>query len=363
MPVAQILIAPDSFKGSATSAQVAKALADGWKITRPNDEIVIAPFADGGEGTLDCIESVTPASTRIPIMVQGATGVEHQSSWLLVGSDTAVIEMATLCGITTLDELDPLSAHSYGLGQAIKAALEGEHVNEILIAVGGSASTDAGLGALSALGFKATDTDGKELALGGSDLHRLARVDIPGGLRKPDRGIKILVDVQSPLTGLNGAAHIFGPQKGADTTQVQLLDEGLVHFLEVLKVEDRAGFGAAGGVSCGLAVLLSAMIVSGVETIADLIGLEEKIEKSDCVITGEGSFDDQSYRGKAVGYLLEVAKECERPVMIACGVNKNEESPLIISLVELAPSVESAMVDSQRWVIECGRVLASRFNH
>jgi glycerate 2-kinase len=361
--VAKILIAPDSFKGSATSAQVAKALADGWKISRPSDEIVIAPFADGGEGTLDCIESVTPGSLRIPIVVQGATGIEHQSTWLLVGSDTAVIEMATLCGITTVDQLDPLGAHSYGLGQAIKAALADERVNEILIAVGGSASTDAGMGALSALGFKGLDANGKELARGGGDLHRLARVELPTAISKPNRGIKILVDVQSPLTGSNGAAHIFGPQKGANATQVQHLDVGLAHFLKVLNVDDRAGFGAAGGVSCGLAVLLNASIVSGVATIAELIGLQEKIKFSDCVITGEGSFDDQSYRGKAVGYLLEMAKDIERPVMIACGVNKNGESCSILSLVELAPSVQSAISDSQRWLIECGRVLASRFNH
>ena len=361
--MAKILIAPDSFKGSATSAQVARALAEGWKISRPNDEIVIAPFADGGEGTLDCIESVTPDSVRIPITVQGATGIEHQSTWLLVGADTAVIEMATLCGITTLDSLEPLTAHSFGLGQAIKAALADERVKEILIAVGGSASTDAGMGALSALGFKAVDADGKELALGGGDLHRLARIESPDDFRKPERGIKVLVDVQSPLTGSNGAAHIFGPQKGADVDQVRLLNEGLLHFLKVLYVEDRAGFGAAGGVSCGLAVLLGATIVSGVESIAALIELEEKIRVSDCVITGEGSFDDQSYRGKAVGYLLETAKEIERPVMIACGVNKNAESPSILSLVELAPSVQSAIDDSQHWLIECGKVLASRFNH
>ena len=361
--MAKILIAPDSFKGSATSAQVARALADGWKLARPNDEVVIAPFADGGEGTLDCIENVAAQSLRIPITVQGATGIEHESSWLLVGGDTSVIEMATLCGITTVDKLDPLGAHSFGLGQAIKAALADERVREILVAVGGSASTDAGLGALSALGFKGLDLEGKELTRGGGDLHRLARVDIPTGLRKPDRGIKILVDVQSPLTGLNGAAHIFGPQKGADAKQVNALDAGLLHFLKVLNVEDQPGFGAAGGVSCGLAVLLGATIVSGVETIADLIGLQEKIRLSDCVITGEGSFDDQSYRGKAVGYVLEIAKEIERPVMIACGVNKNEESPLIISLIELAPSVQSAISDSQHWLIECGKGLASRFNH
>lgn len=361
--MAQILIAPDSFKGSATSAQVAKALADGWKSTRPGDEIVIAPFADGGEGTLDCIESVAPGSLRIPITVQGAIGLYHKSSWLLVGSDIAVIEMATMCGITTLDELDPLGAHSYGLGEAIKTALEDERVNEILVAVGGSASTDAGLGALSALGFKGLDGSGTEIKLGGGDLQRLVSIERPANILNPERGIKVLVDVQSPLTGLNGAAHVFGPQKGADAKQVHQLDEGLKHFLNILGVEDQPGFGAAGGVSCGLAILLGATIVSGVETIANLIGIKAKIEKSDCVITGEGSFDDQSYRGKAVGYLLETAKESNRPVMIACGVNKNEESRSIISLVDLAPSVESAIADSQRWLIECGKGLASRFNH
>jgi glycerate kinase len=219
------------------------------------------------------------------------------------------------------------------------------------------------MGALSALGFKGLDADGKELARGGGDLHLLARIENPSGLRKPDRGIKVLVDVQSPLTGLNGTAHIFGPQKGADAAQVEHLDKGLAHFLKVLNVEDRPGFGAAGGVSCGLAVVLGASIVSGVATIAELIGLHEKIKFSDCVITGEGSFDDQSYRGKAVGYLLEMAKEIERPVMIACGVNKNGESRSILSLVELAPSVQSAITDSQRWLIECGKVLASRFNY
>jgi glycerate kinase len=361
--VAKILIAPDSFKGNATSVQVATALADGWKMLRPQDEIVIAPFADGGEGTLDCIESVTPESVRIPITVQGATGIEHASSWLLVGSKIAVIEMATLCGVETVDQLDPMGAHSFGLGQAIKAALEDERVNEILIAVGGSASTDAGIGALSALGFKALDAAGEELALGGGDLHRLARIENPIGIRKPHRGIKVLVDVQSPLTGLNGAAHIFGPQKGADARQVEQLDLGLAHFLNLLGVKDQAGYGAAGGVSCGLAVLLGATIVSGVSTIAELIGLQEKVKHSDCVITGEGSFDDQSYRGKAVGYLLELARESDRPAMIACGINKNEKSPSIVSLVELAPTLESAIADSQSWLIECGKVLASRFNN
>jgi len=191
----------------------------------------------------------------------------------------------------------------------------------------------------------------------------LGLIENPASIGKPSRGIKVLVDVQSPLTGRNGAAHIFGPQKGADAKQVEELDAGLAHFLGILGADDRPGFGAAGGVSCGLAVLLGATIVSGVETIAEVIGLQEKIHDADCVITGEGSFDEQSYRGKAVGYLLEKSKEIERPVMIACGVNKNEESPSIISLIELAPSVQSAISDSQHWLIEGGKVLAARFNH
>jgi glycerate kinase len=168
--------------------------------------------------------------------------------------------------------------------------------------------------------------------------------------------------VQSLLTGLNGAAYVYSPQKGADAAQVEELDRGLTHFLSVLGVKDHAGFGAAGGVACGLAVLLGASIVSGVATIAELIGLREKIQASDCVITGEGSFDDQSYRGKAVGYLLEIAHVCDRPVMIACGVNKNEKSEEIVSLLELAPNFESAMTDSQKWLFECGKVLATRFS-
>ena len=188
--MAKILIAPDSFKGSATSAQVANSLAEGWKILRPEDEIVIAPFADGGEGTLDCIESVTPGSVRIPITVQGATSIQHESSWLLVGSDTAVIEMATLCGITTVDQLDPLGAHSFGLGQAIKAVIADDRVNEVLVAVGGSASTDAGMGALSALGFMGLDSSGNEVALGGGNLHHLARIENPASIGKPSVGSK-----------------------------------------------------------------------------------------------------------------------------------------------------------------------------
>ncbi len=361
--MARILIAPDSFKGSATSTQVAEALKQGWLSLRSYDEVTCVPFADGGEGTLDCVESVSQISERIAITVHGATGTEHLSSWLLVNGDTAVIEMAALCGITTVEKLDPLAAHSYGLGQAIKQALEDDRVKEIFIAVGGSASTDGGAGALGALGYHFLDGDGNDVALGGGHLHEIAEIIAPKDLAIPERGIKVLVDVQSPLIGETGAAHIFAPQKGADPQQVRMLDAGLTHLLELTGMQDQPGFGAAGGVSFGLSALLGATIVSGVQTLAALIGLDQKIADSDFVITGEGSFDAQSFSGKVVGYILDRTKHHGVQAAIACGVKKAEVSYPVVALVDLAPSTQSAMSDSQQWLFEAGKQLAAGFHH
>jgi glycerate kinase len=361
--VARILIAPDSFKGSATSHQVAEAIKQGWISLRSHDAVECAPFADGGEGTLDCVESVSTRSERIPIVVQGATGKEHKSSWLLVNGDTAVIEMAALCGITTLEKLDPLGAHSFGLGQAIKAALADSRVKEILVAVGGSASTDGGTGALAPLGFRLTDAAGSQVDLGGRQLQKIAAIAAPHDLVIPMRGIKVLVDVQSPLCGPTGAAHIYGPQKGASAHDVEMLDAGLSHLLELVGAQDGPGYGAAGGVAFGLSALLGAEVVSGVETLALLIGLDEKIASADYVITGEGSFDDQSFSGKAVGHILDRAKSHGVPAAVACGVNKNSTDVTVVALVDLAPSHGAAINQSQQWLHEAGKTLAAGFHH
>ncbi len=361
--MARILIAPDSFKGNATSTQVAEAIKRGWLALRSYDEVTCVPFADGGEGTLDCIESVSPKSERIAITVQSATGINHQSSWLLVNGNTAVIEMATLCGITTVEKLDPLGAHSFGLGQAMRAAIADSRVKEILIAVGGSASTDGGTGALQALGFNFLDGQGNSVGLGGAALQEIAKIIAPEDLDLPERGIKVLVDVQSPLIGEKGAAHIFAPQKGANADEISLLDAGLTHLLQLTGHADRSGYGAAGGVSFGLSAILGAEIVSGVETIAELIGLDKKIAGSDYVISGEGSFDSQSFSGKAVGYIVSRAKHHGVQTAIACGVNKNEVTYPVVALVDLAPSTESAIADSQQWLFEAGKKLSAGFHH
>jgi glycerate kinase len=358
--VAKILLVPDSFKGSASSQDVADSVARGWVGVRASDQILTIAFGDGGEGTLDCIAGAVSDAQKIEVVAQGADGRDRTTYWLLVNGDTAVIEMAAICGITTQEKLDALGAHSFGLGQVIAAALKYPGVKEILVAVGGSASTDAGVGALMALGCKAVGADG-DLAPGGGALKDLTQIDLAADFVAPERGLKILVDVQSPMSGIDGAAYVYGPQKGASAGDVEVLDAGLKNFLAVVGAQDRAGYGAAGGVSGGLATVLGAQIVSGVETLAQISGLLEKLNDVDCVVTGEGAFDDQSFRGKVVGYVLEQAKVRGVEAMVVCGVNKNGVNSQVISLVELAPSVDDAIKNPARWLEVAGQKLAERF--
>lgn len=355
----KILLVPDSFKGSATSSEVADSVSKGWLQVRPNDEITSIAFADGGEGTLSAIESAVVGSVRVPVVAQTGDGRNHDCYWLLVNGDIAVIEMAMICGITTVEKLDALGAHSYGLGQVIAAAASDARVSEILIAVGGSASTDAGLGALMALGFNCVDAAGNTVRLGGGALGELKKIS--GDIAAPARGIKVLVDVQSPMTGTDGAGHVFGSQKGASPAEVELLDLGLKNFLHVVAGVDAPGYGAAGGVSGGLALVLGAQIVSGVQALAEITGVIDRLANVDCIITGEGAFDSQSYQGKVVGYLLGQAAAQGVAAMVACGVNKNGHDDRVVSLIELAPSIEVAISESTIWLEEAGKVLAARF--
>lgn len=357
--MAKILLVPDSFKGSATSGEVADSVANGWLQVRPTDEITRIAFADGGEGTVAAVESAVKGSVRVPVVAQTGDGRDHDCYWLLVNDDIALIEMAMVCGITTVEKLDAQGAHSYGLGQVIAAAAEDLRVKEIVIAVGGSASTDAGVGALMALGFECVDVNGAAVNLGGGALTQLKKIS--GDFVAPVRGVKILVDVQSPLTGVTGAAHVYGPQKGASPADVEALDLGLTNFLDVVGGSDAPGYGAAGGVSGGLALVLGAQIVSGVQALAEITGVIEQISKVDCVITGEGAFDSQSYQGKVVGYLLEEAESRGVAAMVVCGVNKNGHGERVVSLVELAPSVEAAISNCRIWLEEAGKALAARF--
>ena len=214
---ARVIIAPDSFKGTISAGDAARAIASGWRSVRPHDEILLRPMADGGEGTLDAFEMAVPGSIRMPVTVQGPDNNPVETSWLLLPASperpggTAVVELANTSGITLLDPLLPLDAHTLGFGQAISAALD-HGVQSVLLAIGGSSSSDGGVGALAALGAQFIDPTGRPIRLGNRGLGQLARVRFDEVRALPAGGAQILSDVNNPLLGPLGAAAVFAPQ-------------------------------------------------------------------------------------------------------------------------------------------------------
>ena len=345
--VAHIVVIPDSFKGSLESSMVASQIRAGWLRGRPNDVVTTIAFADGGEGTLSAIEARISDARRIPIKE-----LSPPAYWLLIDDTTAVVELALESGISLLDRLDPLGAHTFNFGLALKAALEDSRVTRILCALGGSASTDAGTGALRALGFRFLDIDGEEIALGGFALRNLRLIDTSEVKIPKDIKIELLADVSAPLLGESGAAAIFAPQKGATPEEVKLLEEGLKQFALVAGAHDFAGAGAAGGTAYGLCTLLGATNLEGAKEISRLLEIDEAIATADYVITGEGKFDLQSTMGKAVGLILDTAAKHGKESLVIAGVCDNDVvSPAgVISLSELAGSQRSALDDAAKWI-------------
>ncbi|WP_345763670.1 glycerate kinase [Diaminobutyricibacter sp. McL0608] len=367
-----VVVAPDSFKGSATAAAIATAIADGWMSVRPGDVVLPTPMADGGEGTLDAFELAVPGATRIPVMVQGPAGGTVSASWLLLPQSdefpggVGIVELATTSGITLLDELAPLDAHTLGFGQAIADALD-HRVSRLLLAIGGSASTDGGVGALAALGARFSDAQGRPIRLGNRGLGSLARVDL-GGLRAlPDAGVAILSDVTNPLLGPAGAAAVFAPQKGANEAQVLGLESGLVRLERLVRAErpgvraTTAGAGAAGGTGYGM-LAWGATMTPGAGAVGDALGLPSLIAAADVVVTGEGRFDAQSAAGKAPSYVAGLARSAGVRAMLVAGAIEACDVPFdeAVSLVELAGGAADAIADPVRWARAAGARLASR---
>jgi glycerate kinase len=234
----RVVIAPDSFKGTASAADAASALAAGWRSVRPTDELVLRPMADGGEGTLDAFESAVPGAQRMPITVRGPVASPVSTHWLLLPDGTGVVELAATSGLTLLDPLAPLDAHSAGFGEAIAAALDAG-VTRLMLALGGSSSTDGGAGALAALGARFDDGSGAAVPLGNRGLGTLARVDLSGLRPLPPGGAVILGDVTNPLLGDTGAAAVFGPQKGADAATVDVLESNLARLARLVPAAVR----------------------------------------------------------------------------------------------------------------------------
>ena len=318
------MVAPDKFKGSASAREVAGALATGLRAARPDLEVVELPVADGGDGTVAA--AVAAGFAEIPVIAAGPVGDPVGTSFALRGQ-TAVVELADVTGLRRLPGpgLAPLTASTFGVGQVITAALDAG-ATEIVLGVGGSASTDGGAGMLQALGARLTDAGGRDLARGGAALAGLAAVDL-AGLDRRIAGTRFLVacDVDSPLTGPAGAAAVFGPQKGADPAEVDLLDRALAHWAAVTAratgrdVASVPGAGAAGGTAFGALGYLGADLVPGADLVLDLIGFDAALAGAALVVTGEGSLDRQTLTGKAPLGVARAAGRRGVPVVAVAG--------------------------------------------
>jgi glycerate kinase len=362
--VTRVVIAPDSFKGTATAQDAAAAIARGWASVRPDDELLLVPQADGGEGTIDAVAAADPGAEVRTATVTGPDGRPVVARWLLRDSGEAVLELAESSGLPLMAALDPLGATTRGLGELIGAALDAG-ATSITIGLGGSASTDAGAGALAALGLGVLDGTGVALPDGGGALLRLDRLDRTRLRGAPPRGVRLLTDVTAPLLGPTGAAAVFGPQKGAGPTQIAQLEEALDRFASLLGGDPAApGSGAAGGTGYGFAAAWGGVLVPGAPVIAELSGLTDLAPRADVVISGEGRFDATSTGGKVVGEVLGLVPPTARAIVIAGTLGAEPVLPggrrvTAIALDVLAASGEAARADALRW-LEVAGALAAR---
>lgn len=321
----RVLVCPDKFRGTLGAAAVADAIGAGWRRERPDDEIDIAPMADGGEGTAEAL--VGARGRWVSATVSGPRGDDIEARFALLSDGTAVIESARASGIGLLahGRRDPRRTTTLGTGQLIGAALD-EGAQEVLVCLGGSGTNDGGTGMATGLGARFLDATGTPLAPGGAALLDLATIDLTRlDPRIARTRVVGLADVENPLTGPQGASVVFGPQKGASEEDVWVLDQALAHLAAVTARDvgvspvDEPGAGAAGGLGFGLMAYLGAHLRQGAAAVADAVGLERRIEEADLVITGEGAFDATSLQGKVVGHVVTLAERARVPVKVLCG--------------------------------------------
>lgn len=338
----RVVIAPDSFKGSIAARDAATAIAAGWRTVRPGDELVLLPQADGGEGTLAAIAAATPDAVLHSVeQVSGPDGRPVDAVWLMLPGGTAVVELAQSSGLALMPQLDALGATTRGLGELIATALDAG-ARDLVIGLGGSASTDGGAGALEAL-------DG----------------------RRPPGAVTLLTDVTAPLLGPAGAAAVFGPQKGATPADIDLLEDRMREWAVRFPAADpdAPGAGAAGGTAFGFLAAWGARIEPGAAAIADLTGLTSALGDADVLITGEGRFDATSLSGKVVGHALRAAEAATVARVIAIAGQVAIAMPSLagattasLSLSDLAGSTEVALADPAAWLTRAGAEAAAQLH-
>ncbi|NIA06779.1 MAG: glycerate kinase [Actinobacteria bacterium] len=322
-----IVLAPDSFKESLSSIAAAEAMAQGVKAACPRAQIDCVPMADGGEGTVQALVWATNG-TYCKELIHDPLGRPTEAAFGLLGSgDCAVIEMAAASGLALVsaDQRNPLLTSTRGTGELILAALKAG-VTRIILGIGGSATVDGGTGMARALGVRFLDSAGNDLPEGGGSLVELSTIDVSGlDPRIQKVQIDVACDVNNPLTGPRGAAHVFGPQKGATPAMVEQLEQGLAHLGRVIAqqlgkdVIKTPGSGTAGGLGAALMVFLDGRLTSGVDLVIKAVRLADRLKGADLCLTGEGKLDYQSASGKAVMGVGRLAKSMNVPVIVLAG--------------------------------------------
>ncbi|MEQ4716378.1 glycerate kinase [Nonomuraea sp. B19D2] len=368
--VQQVLVAPDKFKGSLTAAEVASRVSAGLGV--PTVEL---PVADGGDGTVDA--AVAGGFGRVTIEVTGPTGERIPASYAWQDTDaTAVVELSEASGLRRLPGgHEPLTATSYGTGELIADAVR-RGAKRVVLGLGGSACTDGGAGMAQALGARLLDAGGNDLPRGGAALKDLARIDMSGFVDVSGIEFVVASDVDNPLLGPHGAAAVYGPQKGAAPEDVRTLEAGLTRLAAVatathglmgavehddtpraMGVAGAPGAGAAGGVGFAALAFLHAEIRPGIGYLLDLLGFGELVKGTRLVITGEGSLDEQSLRGKAPVGVAQAAARAGVPVVAVCGRRTLTDDELRAAGIEAAYALTDLEPDPDRCMAEAGPLL------
>lgn len=357
-----MLCAPDSFKESLTAAEAAAAMARGVRRARPEAQVDLCPIADGGEGTVAAMLAATGGRARVA-RVTGPLGAATEATWGMLPDGVAVIEMAAASGLMLVPvaQRDPTRTTTFGTGELIAAAAE-HGATRIVLGIGGSATTDGGCGMAQALGVRFVDHAGRVITtpLCGGDLERIASIDVSHRRGLPP--ITVACDVTNPLTGRDGAAYVYGPQKGATPEQVEQLDRGLRHLAEVIRgqlghdIEPIPGSGAAGGLGGGLIAFAGATLARGIDTVLEATGFDRRVQGCALCLTGEGRLDGQSLSGKACLGVARAAARHDVPTIALVGSADDDAARAVAAGLHsyrvIAPHLprEVSMAQAAQWL-------------
>jgi glycerate kinase len=367
------ILAFDKFKGSLGAAQACQLVWDALRAAHPGWQIVVKPMADGGEGTAEALVDSLGGEWRTAQVSGPLPGLRVTARYGWLARDrTAIIEMAQASGLAWLKptQRNPLQTTTRGTGELIADAIQ-RGARRVWLAVGGSATVDGGVGAAMALGWRFLDAQDQLIGPGGGELERIARIEPPPAAdQESPIAVTVLCDVDNPLCGPQGAARVFGPQKGASPAMVDRLDAGLRHLADVVKgqlgndIADVPRAGAAGGLAAGALAFLNAQLVSGAETVMSASGLARELAEADWVITGEGRFDEQSLRGKVVAGVAALARRHGVKVAVIAGsVDLAEETwrsagiTIVAALKDGGVTLDYAMEHAGTLLVEKARSL------